>query len=107
MQSTIPLPDGKSTAENLNTYQRVYKMSIEKPEVFWSRQARNYPSWIKEPNNIGAGTFIEGDINFFAGGKLNVSYNCIGRLLAIKGDQVAIIWEADEVGEGRALPSVR
>ena len=99
----IPLPDGKSTAENLNTYQRLYKKSIEEPEVFWSEQARNYLSWIKEPSAVGAGTFIEGDINFFAGGKLNVSYNCVDRHLATKGDQVAIIWEADEVGEGRSI----
>ena len=99
----IPLPDGKSTAANLEEYKRLYKMSIEQPETFWAEQARNYLSWTQEPTSVGAGSFIEGDINFFAGGKLNVAYNCIDRHLATKGDQVAIIWEADEIGEGRSI----
>ena len=32
--------------------------------------------------------------NGFADGTLNVSYNCLDRHLAERGDQAAIIWEA-------------
>ena len=50
------------------------------------------------------GGFIDGDIRWFTGGKLNVSYNCIDRHVeAEKGDQAAIIWEADEPGSGKTI----
>ena len=38
-------------------------------------------------------------MSWFAGGQLNVSYNCVDRHLAERGDQTAIIWAADEPGE--------
>jgi acetyl-CoA synthetase len=45
------------------------------------------------------GGFEEGDVRWFSGGKLNVSYNCIDRHVENgRGDQVAIIWEGDEPG---------
>ena len=34
-------------------------------------------------------------IKWFNGGSLNVSYNCIDRHLAERGEKVAIIWESD------------
>jgi len=42
--------------------------------------------------------FRKGDIylKYFAGGKLNVSYNCLDRHLATRGDKVAIQWEGNE-----------
>ena len=99
------LLDGKSTAANLEEYKKSWRQSIEQPEVFWSTKAKEHLEWFQEPlpGCAGAGTFIEGDINFFAGGKLNVSYNCIDRHLKTRGDQVAIIWEADEIGQGRKI----
>ncbi len=45
--------------------------------------------------------FHDGDIAWFLNGKLNVSYNCIDRHLASKGEQTAIIWEGDEPGDVR------
>ncbi len=44
-------------------------------------------------------TITKADIQWFAGGKLNVSYNCIDRHLASKADQTAIIFEGDEPGD--------
>lgn len=41
----------------------------------------------------------EANINWYPGGKLNVSENCIDRHIAAgRGDDVALIWEADEPG---------
>lgn len=99
------LSDGKETAKNLAEYKVNWKQSIEQPDVFWSQQARKYLDWFQEPHVdcVGGGTFIEGDVNFFAGGKLNVSYNCIDRHLKTRGDQIAIIWEADEIGQGKKI----
>ena len=41
----------------------------------------------------------EAHVNWYPGGKLNVSENCIDRHVAAgRGDDVALIWEADEPG---------
>jgi len=44
-----------------------------------------------------------GDATWFAGGKLNVSANCIDRHLDTRGDQVAIIWEGDNPAESAQI----
>jgi acetyl-CoA synthetase len=49
------------------------------------------------------GGFEKGDIAWFLNGKLNASTNCIDRHLEKRGDQVAIIWEADEPGQSRKI----
>ena len=36
-------------------------------------------------------------------GTLNASYNCIDRHLATKKDQVALIWEGDELGDEESI----
>ncbi|PBN41123.1 acetyl-coenzyme A synthetase, partial [Sphingobium sp. D43FB] len=43
------------------------------------------------------------DIKWFADGTLNVSYNCLDRHLAERGDQAAIIWEGDDPAESRTI----
>ncbi len=42
------------------------------------------------------------DAQWFVGGKLNASYNCLDRHLATRGDKVALIWEG-EPGEVRRI----
>jgi len=40
---------------------------------------------------------------FFAGGKINVSYNCIDRHLERRRNKAAIVWEGEPEGESRVL----
>ena len=47
------------------------------------------------------GSFEVGDIEWFSGGQLNVSYQCIDRHIAERGDQTAIIFEGDEPDDVR------
>jgi acetyl-CoA synthetase len=42
-------------------------------------------------------------IEWFKGGKLNVSYNCLDRHLETRGDQTAILWEGDNPEESKAV----
>ena len=42
-------------------------------------------------------------IKWFEGAKTNITYNCIDRHLADRGDQIAIIWEGNEPGEDAKL----
>ncbi len=77
------------------TYRAMYQHSIDKPEAFWAEQAEQFLMWSKRWDSVMDCDYSKGIIRWFAGGKLNVSVNCIDRHLEARGDQVAIIWEGD------------
>jgi acetyl-CoA synthetase len=95
-------PASQST-KTQETYQQLYDQSIQSPEIFWDEMSKKYLHWFQPYQSIMSGSFTRGDYNWFTGGKLNVSYNCIDRHLPSKGNQTAIIWESDEPGEGRSI----
>ncbi|NIM29227.1 MAG: acetate--CoA ligase [Gammaproteobacteria bacterium] len=77
-------------------YQEMYQRSIADPEGFWAEQAERFVDWIKPWNKVWDWDYNEAKIAWFEGAKLNVSYNCLDRHLASRGDQVAVIWEGDD-----------
>jgi acetyl-CoA synthetase len=77
-------------------YKALYEESIRHPEEFWAQQAREQLSWIKKWDTVMSGSFEEGNIKWFEGGVLNVSYNCLDRhVLHGYGRQTAFIWESN------------
>jgi len=74
------------------------------PDGFWLDQAKRL-SWTKFPSEAGDWSFDEQDfqIRWFADGQLNLSVNCLDRHLAEHGERIALIFEADEPGEGRTI----
>ena len=81
-----------------------YDRSINDNSNFWGEMGKERLSWSRPFDTVMQGGFESGDVAWFVGGQLNVSYNCIDRHVANgKGDQVAIIWEADEPGEGKSI----
>jgi acetyl-CoA synthetase len=80
----------------MEQYQRLYTESLRDPEAFWARQAERI-DWMKKWTKVKDTTFRKPvKIRWFEGGKLNVSANCLDRHLAKRGDQIAILWEADD-----------
>ena len=77
-------------------FEELYKESINNPDQFWDREARNYLSWDKEWDVVKESDLAKGDINWFKGAKLNASVNCIDRHLENNGEKIAIIWEGDD-----------
>ncbi len=77
-------------------YQEMYARSISDPDGFWGEQAKEFLTWSKDWDTVQSGSYSEGKFGWFEGGKLNVSYNCLDRHLATRGDQVAVIWEGDD-----------
>jgi acetyl-CoA synthetase len=74
-------------------YQAEYKHSVENPETFWAEKADAF-TWYKKWDNVLKWNFDEPKIEWFKGGNLNITENCIDRhLKAGKGNQVAILWE--------------
>ncbi len=78
-------------------YDEMYAASIADPEAFWAEHGKRI-DWIKPFTKVKNTTFEFGkvDIKWFEDGTLNVSANCIDRHIATRGDQTAIIWEADD-----------
>jgi acetyl-CoA synthetase len=70
-------------------------------QKYWARQAQELLSWSKPWS-----TTCEWNLPFaqwFVGGELNVSYNCLDRhVLAGRGDKVAFYWEG-EPGDTRTV----
>ncbi|MCU0322041.1 MAG: acetate--CoA ligase [Chitinophagaceae bacterium] len=73
-------------------YQEDYKKSIEEPESFWANIAEHF-TWRKKWDSVLNWNFKEPKVEWFAGGKLNITENCIDRHLETMGDKPAIIWE--------------
>lgn len=77
---------------SFDQYEKEYKKSIETPEAFWAEQAEAF-TWNKKWDNVLSWNFEEPKVEWFIGGKLNITENCLDRYLDKKGDQVAILWE--------------
>ena len=81
----------------------MYKESIENPDEFWGKMARDLLTWERDFQTVHSGTLAGGDNAWFTEGKLNASYNCVDRHAHKNPDKPAIIYEADEKGEGRTI----
>ena len=84
--------------KSLEEYQHAYKESIEEPEKFWAAVAANF-TWRKKWDKVLNYNFTEPKIEWFKGGKLNITENCIDRHLETLGDKPAIIWEPNNPDE--------
>ena len=84
-------------------YERLYAESVEQPEAFWAAQAREFLSWQQDFEQVFDFDFEAGKAEWFQGGKLNVSANCIDRHLPERSEQVAIIWEGDEPTDSQEI----
>src|SRR5690606_725348 len=79
-------------------YETLYRESITDPAGFWARQARDFLSWISpfDDSRVYQADMRQGRVEWFGGGRLNASANCIDRHLPARAEQTAILWEGDE-----------
>jgi acetyl-CoA synthetase len=84
----------------LADYKKLWKRAKDDPEAFWGEQAASL-SWFKRWQK--ALVWNEPHAQWFAGGLINASHNCLDRhLTAGRGNKAAIIWEG-EPGDSRVL----
>ncbi|OYW82287.1 MAG: acetate--CoA ligase [Sphingobacteriia bacterium 28-36-52] len=83
-------------------YQQVYKESVENPEAFWASVAENFV-WKKKWDKVLDWNFTEPKNEWFKGGKLNITENCLDRHLAERGNTPAIIWESNDPSEKQRI----
>ena len=97
-------PDGiklKAYIKNLEEYKKLYERSIKDPEGFWGELAEQL-DWYKKWDKVLEWDFKKPEIKWFAGGKLNASYNCLDRHLnSWRSNKVALIWQGEPMEENR------
>ncbi len=79
----------KANIGSMAEYHRLYDKSINQPMAFWSDMSKRI-DWLVPFKKIHEqhGDFHE----WFTGGKLNVSYNCIDRHLKKRAHKTALLW---------------
>ncbi|MBO2927030.1 acetate--CoA ligase [Metapseudomonas otitidis] len=99
--SLHPVPEDVRQRAHIDndTYQRLYRQSVDEPQAFWSEQATRFLHWFKPWDELHHSDLATGEARWFKGGKLNVTYNCIDRHLDTRAEQIAIIWEGDNPTE--------
>ncbi|MGR3491940.1 MAG: acetate--CoA ligase [Shimia sp.] len=93
-----PSADFKASAHlNAAGYDAMYQASMDDPDAFWAEHGKRV-DWIKPFTKVKNSTFAHPNVSikWFEDGTLNVAANCIDRHLETRGDQTAIIWEADD-----------
>ena len=91
------------TALNEQQYRQLYQQSIEDPDAFWAEQASNFITWFAPWKKVHCGSFIDLNMGWFIGSKLNACYNCVDRHLRKRSNQVAIIWQGDEPDDSKTI----
>jgi acetyl-CoA synthetase len=92
----------RNTHCTLADYEARYRRSLEDPDGFWAEEARRI-DWFTFPTRIADWSFDPVDIKWYEDGILNLCHNCVDRHLASRADQIAILFEGDEPGQGRSL----
>lgn len=88
--------------KSLEQYKEIYKRSIEDTEGFWGEMAEQL-DWYKKWDKVLVEDFKEGKHEWFLGGQLNVSYNCLDRHIKTwRKNKAAFIWEGD-LGDSNTL----
>ncbi len=87
--------------ESIDDYISKYQESIVNPDKFFGELAQKELLWKREFDEVHNHSFE--DTKWFAGGKINISENCIDRHLEKNGNKIAIIWEGDDPSESKKI----
>lgn len=82
---------------SITEYKEKYNESISNPDKFWSEIAEKF-LWKRTWDTVLKWNFSEPDINWFQGGKLNITENIFERNLPHLAKSKALIWEPNETG---------
>lgn len=85
------------TIASFDEYKETHQASLEDMEAFWAAYADTF-QWHKKWDKVHSGSFEEGNVKWFEGGKMNIVENCLDRHLDRIGDKTAFIFEPNTPG---------
>jgi acetyl-CoA synthetase len=90
----------KAHISSIEDYERLREEALSSPEKFWASMAEEL-HWFKKWDTVLKWNLPHSE--WFVGGKINISYNCLDRHInSWRRNKAAIIWEG-EPGEKRTL----
>src|ERR687889_330216 len=91
----------RAHVKSLEELEALRREASDAPEAFWARMAEGELHWFKKWDTVLKWEAPHAE--WFVGGRINVSYNCVDRHLATwRRNKAAIIWEG-EPGDQRVL----
>jgi acetyl-CoA synthetase len=80
-------------------YEKMWKESVEDPEKFWGGVASEL-FWFKKWDQVNVEDFKNAKLQWFVGGKTNITYNCLDyQVEKGRGDKVAILFQGEPVDD--------
>lgn len=92
--------------KSFDDYKSAYSKSVLDPEGFWGDVAGHF-YWRKRWDKVLDWNFKDPKIEWFIGGKLNITENCLDRHLGSLGNKPAIIWEPNDPEEHHRVLTYR
>ena len=92
--------------KSYDQYKEAYRKSVDDPEGFWADIASHF-HWRKRWDKVLEWDFNDYSVNWFQGGKLNITENCLDRHLGTLGSRPAIIWEPNDPEEHHRILTYR
>lgn len=83
---------------NEKAYHAAYKHAFDDPDSFWADVAESF-TWKKKWDSVLDGDFNIPSVQWFEGGRLNITDNCLDRHVKTQPNAIALIWEANEPSE--------
>ncbi|MGI8608719.1 MAG: acetate--CoA ligase [Candidatus Dormibacteria bacterium] len=100
-EETRTYPADPDFARQANAQPEIYGQGLDREE-FWRAEALKRVAWFEPFDRV-----LQWDMPYaqwFLGGKLNVTYNCVDRHVeAGLGDKIAYFWEGEPVGDRRRI----
>ena len=104
-QKRYPVPSAMQARTLMNDadYKRLYAESITDTDNFWDSRGKEFIDWYSPWNKVHSEDLPAGNVSWYEGATLNLSYNCIDRHLPERANQTAIIWEGDSPSEDSTI----
>lgn len=83
------------TIQSFEEYEAAYAASVKDPEGFWEGIAKTF-TWRKPWDETLKWDFTAPKVEWFVGGKLNITENLLDRHVAATPEKVALIWEPND-----------
>jgi acetyl-CoA synthetase len=100
MEETRKFPPSKEFVEQAHiksreAYEVMWKESVENPEKFWGNVASEL-FWFKKWDKVNEEDFKNAKLQWFIGGKTNITYNCLDyQVEKGRGEKTAIIFQGE------------
>ena len=95
----FPVPEAMASSAHADEakYNEMYAASVNDPEAFWGEHGKRL-DWMTPYTKVKNTSYDYHNVSikWFEDGELNVCANCVDRHVASRGDQTAILWEADD-----------